>query len=620
MDKDTLGPAERIINAVISYTDHMVHNRPGVVFKDGRTNIGLRWQMATHKMENGEAVVYALSKDGKKNVRTRVGVRQPDMQIMEGGRVVAEYRPAGLFPEVAVWLYRQFAEVWKMDNEFAARWASYVYAEDQRDIKVIAAAFMLCQSRKGDPVLDGGKFAFYDEDFRSVGEAMTLTQRKDKLDLSPKHLLRIHDVLSLPGIAAVNRELGFGKSVRHPFYGRWTKAVTKYLAYREANPKMLAGQVDAAFRQSVIELCRRAGYKPEAAGFFKILRWKQEQAKDGRRTVGIGMAVKEATSWEGLSEAEICEKIVQGRMSYKVISSLIPKGGLTRAILAASIEAGAFSDKDLVIYTPTLEEFGLLEVQEIKTRWERAVKNSDDMRSANIAKRVKSKVVQEKLQEGADIAVQKAVAEVVKGLRVYVIVDRSGSMSIAIETAKTYVAKFLQGIPPENLHVSCFNSQGREVKIPHPSAAGVRNAFEGLQATGGTDHGEGVLALARHKTKDDEDALFIFIGDQQQATTFENKVAASGLNPVAFGFIYTPGTDGTNHRAVEHTATRLGIPCFMINEKTFEDVYAIPRTFRALIAATPVVHKARPVVVERVTLVDKIIRTDVLKKPVWAVA
>jgi hypothetical protein len=34
MNQENLGPAERIIQTLISYTDHMNHGRPGVVCKD----------------------------------------------------------------------------------------------------------------------------------------------------------------------------------------------------------------------------------------------------------------------------------------------------------------------------------------------------------------------------------------------------------------------------------------------------------------------------------------------------------------------------------------------------------------------------------------------------------
>lgn len=40
--------------------------------------------------------------------------------------------------------------------------------------------------------------------------------------------------------------------------------------------------------------------------------------------------------------------------------------------------------------------------------------------------------------------------------------------------------------------------------------------------------------------------------------------------------------------AVQDTAAVMGIPCFLVDERTFADAYAIPRTIRALVASTPV--------------------------------
>ena len=71
------------------------------------------------------------------------------------------------------------------------------------------------------------------------------------------------------------------------------------------------------------------------------------------------------------------------------------------------------------------------------------------------------------------------------------------------------------------------------------------------------------------------------------------------------------------YHAVTDTAAQLGIPCFMIDEGIFADPYAIPRTIRNLIAATPV-GKATARVVPRVTLVETILKVDLLVKPAWA--
>lgn len=619
MANEALGPAERIIQTLLAGTDHAVHNRPGVVKPAPHLAVGVAWQPVTHKVEGDKKVVYAITKVGTKTTRVRLGEMNGDQTVREAGREVGKYRAPGIFPEVAAWMYNQISEVWKLDNEFAARWASYAFTQEHRDLKVALCAFMLVQSRKGAPEMDKGVIQFYDADFRDVGEAMMLIHDKKTEGLNPKLLLRIADLLMLPQVAETNRKLGFGVSPRHPFMGRWPKVVTKWLEHREENPRLLDGLVKAGFRTTVMELARRVGYKPTTPRFFEALRWKQKQATDGRRDLAIGKAIAAADSWAGLTEQEVCEKVVKEKPGYKRLVGLLSAGQTTRAVLAAAIEAGCLSDKDLIIASPTLEELGLLDVQSIKDRWVRATKGVEDMRAANIAKNVRTTAVKEQLEAAADTALQKAAAEVTKGLRVYVIVDVSGSMEGAIEAAKGHLARFVQGFPMDRLHVAVFNTAGREVKIPHPSAAGVENAFRGVNAGGGTDYGSGIRALAQYKPKEDEDALFIFVGDEGNSGPFHLAVEASGLKPVAFGLVPCVSPRYGRADKVRETAARLNIPCFEIEAATFADPYAIPRTLRALVAATPVgIRAADRVQVKRETLVDVIVKTPLLQVPAWA--
>lgn len=618
---ENLGPAEHIINALLAFSDHMYHGRPGIVTTDARTTTGSKWAPVTHRVEEGVKVVYGLSKVGRRTVQTRLGVLMDDGKVRvredRRSRVVGEYRKPGIYPEVAEWFYAQVAAVWNLDNEFAAKWASYAFGEEHRDLKCVLAAFMLVQSRKGAPEkTDEGEVLFYDEDYRDVGEAMVLTQRKGS-DLTPKALLRMYDVLTLPGVAKINYDLGFTQSDRNPFLGRWPGAVRKWLRYREENPRMLEGLVNAAFRTTVVDLARKVGYKPISSKFFETLRWKQKQAQDGRRTMAIGAELRQAESWAGLSEKEVCARIVEERPNWKRIVSLLPSDvGVTRAVTVAAISAKCLSDKDLVILTPTLEQLGLLDVQDVKDRWLRAVNNAKDMRAASVAKNTRSQAVKDALETGADKAAKVAVAEAVKGLRTYVLVDISGSMEQSIEKAKVMVAKFVQAMPADQVHVCVFNTHGRVIEIKHASTRGVEAAFRGVRSSGGTDYGAGVRCIGNLPPKDDEDSLFIFVGDEQ-AVTFSRAVQASGLRPAAFGLLRIQGGYGMSRTAVQSTATSLGVPCFMIDENTFDDVYAIPRTLRNLIAATPVsTNPSRKSV--RKTIVTQILETKLLEKPAWA--
>jgi len=620
-NKETLGPAETIIQSLLAYSDHIYHGRPGVVVPDARSTTGVRWDPVTHKVgEDGVKTVLRLTRNGKKTIRTEIGTMNGDNRVKNAGADVGLYRKSGLFPEVALWFYKQIAEVWTLDNEFAARWASYAFRQEHRDLKVMLAAFMLVQSRKGDPVMDGGERLFDDEDYRDVGEAMVLLLEKGN-DLNPKLLLRIYDVLNLPEIAKINHELGFGKSAKRPFLGRWPKAIDKYLRYREENPKLLEGLVNkAAFGNTVKTLARRIGYKPTSDKFFATLRWKQKQAEDGRREMAIGKAVRAAESWDHLDEAGVCELIEKNKPGWKRIVGLLPaKIGVTRAVMAATIESGGLSDKDLIILTPTIEDLGLFKVQEIKARHAAALAKASDMRAANIARNVRSKDLKEEMETGADKAAQKAAEEVIKNLRLYVVIDRSASMQGALEKAKPLIAKLIQAIPAERLHVSTFNTIGKVITFKHHSTAGVEAAFRGVNAGGGTVHAEGVRVLAQFPPAADEDSLMIFIGDEGERRHFAEAVEASGLRPLAFGLLATVGPRGGRGQAIRDTAARLDIPCFEIDDRTFDgDPYAIPRTIRNLIAATPVGVNTGRRVVPRVTLVGQILETEILQKPNWA--
>lgn len=615
---ENLGPAERLINALLTHADHAVHNRSGIVTINTNAPMGVSWEAASFKVDeaSGQKIAYFNRKVGSKSTRVRAGVLGEDGMVREGTRLIGEYREPGFFPEVAAWIYAQIAEIYKLDNDFVARWASYAFGQEHRDLKVALCAFLLVQNRRGDPVREGGEVLFYDEDYRDIGEAMCLLRRNDGKDFNPKMILRVGELLRLPQIAQINRELGFSSSAKNPTLGRWERVVEKYLRHREANPKLLEGLVKAGLRTTVQTLAQRIHYKPTSPRFYEILRWKQVQAKDGRRSIAIGTEVSAAESWEGLSEADICARIVETKPNYKRIVGLLPKSvGVTRAIMAAAVSAGSLSNQDLIILTPTLEELGLTTVEPVKSRWEAALAKAENQRATNIALRVKSTEVKEKLVAASDVALKTAIAEVTKGLRIYFMVDISGSMQQAIELAKDYVSKIVSGFPLDKIHVSVFNSGGRLVEIKHASSAGVVNAFKGIQAGGMTDYGAGVTVLSAYKPKPDEDALFIFVGDEQ-ASDFTAAVTRSGLNPVAFALVKI-GHD--TDRCVRNTARELGIPCFNLDKKIFDDVYAVPRTIRNLIASTPVATAgSRIVPTARVSLVETILKTPLLVKPQWA--
>lgn len=194
-------------------------------------------------------------------------------------------------------------------------------------------------------------------------------------------------------------------------------------------------------------------------------------------------------------------------------------------------------------------------------------------------------------------------------------------MEGAIAQAKAHITKLLPAFPLDRLHVATFNTVGRVVSIKHASAAGVENAFRGITAGGGTAYAEGVRALQSLRPAADEDVLFIFVGDEQDSSkrSIAEDIRATGLNPLAIGLIPVVSAQYGRGYAVRMTAIDLGVPCFEIDERVFSDPYAVPRTLRDLIAATPVnrAQHGTPAVA-RVALVETILKTPILVKPVWA--
>jgi hypothetical protein len=650
MDKDTLeklGPAERIIRTMTPFVDHVVHHRTGIVCPDG-SPVGFSWRYAkyfqhadanAHVQKEGERfwagdpgrkVVCLITSKHKHDVFTPIGVLEADGKtVKDGARVVGEYRKPGFFVEVAAWLYKQVAQVWRIDNEFAARWASYAYRDKHEDMKVILAAFLLVQSRSGAPVTSDGALAFYDEDLREVGEAMLL--RDDEFFMNAKLVDRVHQLLRLPAIAQINREMGFGKSDRRSVAGRWDKVVHKWLRYREQNPRMFKGMVSAGWRQTVIKLASESRYVPVTPHFFYgTLGWRQVQAKDGRRQLHIGGAVAQAESWQGLSEEQVCEKITADRPGWNRLAGLLPASvGMTKAVMAAAIDAGCLSDREMVNLAPTIEELGLLGVPTYRERLDKALAAATNMRAANLALRMKTKEGQDKLQQAADTAMQKDMAEAVRQLVLYFFIDISGSMKVAIERAKQIIGRLLGGFPLDKIAVVVFRESARIVTIRHASKAGVDNAFLGIEAEGGTNHASAVVCgTAARKPGPGEDAIFMWFGDggERDYTPLVKAVGGCGVQPVAFGFLEMTGPQCQNWGCVRSAAAALNLPLFDIDERIFGasdtetiDPYAVARSMRAIIAAAPVGAARAAAAPAEKTLIDKIATTELLQLPPWAV-
>lgn len=637
-----LGPAERLIATMTNPTDHLVHNSNGILSTDARHNIGVRWVRASHKDIEGEGrVVFRLdrqrNKKGKEvTKRVRVGVVGDDGIIRDGARVVGEYRKAGLYPEVAVWMYQSIADIWKDDPEFVAHWASWAFPREHKDMKVMLAAFLLAQADRVGAAIKDGEDTFYDDDFRAIGEAMLLLHGKGKNGFDTKLVTRVGQVLKIPGIREINAKLGFGNSDKHPHLGRYPKTVERWLRHRELNTKILDGLVRGGQKKMVRGLAASVRYKPTTPMFFDKLDWNQKQSKDGRRSMALGEQMSSgAVDWSGLSEAEVCEKITAERLSSKVVVSRIAHlGGWTRAVMAACIDAG-MSNRDIELYSLSLEDLGLLDVPAYRKKWETALAaNKSDMRAANLAKNMRKAENVAVMEEAADTTARAVMEEALKGIVIGFVIDISPSQQNAIEESKKFIQKLIPCFPQEKFFASAFHSNPKPLSFPAWNRAAIAKVVGRLTCTGGTRYGEGIngLVQAGMVVPNDHDLVLFIVGDQEDGSrTLERAIQARGLHPTAIVWHQTPSGMGygggrmVNDGAVTQASAALGIPLIRMDllkdAVDAADPYTFLRTLRDLIKSTPVAaaRQFAPVAQRpRFTLVEEILKTELIQKPAWA--
>jgi hypothetical protein len=573
------GAAERLLDVVLTGGAHLWHNRIGV-------DLGGVWYPATRRH------------------------RSYGMPLV---------RP-GLFVPAAVDLYGKLLDIYRLDNELAARFASYAATEsDWRDLQVCCAALMLVQPHAGAPVHDDdGSVAFHDDDYRAVGEAMLLRYESGGRMMTPKQVLRVASLLEVPAIAALNRQAGFADpTARKPPLGRWPAAARRWLAYRERNLPLLEGLVTAGYKETIKALARKCGYRPAGEAFFAVLGWEQKQSAGGHRTVGVdgGLVVAKRDRFDGLSEVDICERIVAEKLSYKEVVGRLPAGlGLTPAIMAALLPS--LSDRDLRILTPTLESLGLLADTGIRARWEAALATATDQRSLNIARNVRGADVREALEGAAEAAVATAVSEAVsdEDVHVFFLVDKSGSMEGAIEKSKDALIRILAGFPGQRLHIVAFDTMGRLLRPKATTRVGVTHLFESVRAGGGTTHSAALreLHVQGVRVPADGKLIVIVVGDEagERGDAFALSFMEYGYQPAALALIVNVDRGWQRGSTVRDAARELEIPFSEVAVEQFDDPYQVTRVLKALLDAPVAVAGVRTA-----GWLDKVLATPLLAKP-----
>ncbi len=191
-----------------------------------------------------------------------------------------------------------------------------------------------------------------------------------------------------------------------------------------------------------------------------------------------------------------------------------------------------------------------------------------------------------------------------------VLIDKSGSMTNAIEKSKEMLTRILAGFPEEKVHIATFDTVGTVMKPKAPSRAAVQHMLKGISASGGTVHGAALYALYSNGVKIPEGAklIVIVVGDEagESGRAFADAFTRYGYKPDAIALLLSVASANARGTTVQACATEMSLPFSTVDVEQFDDPYQVTRVLGALLEA-PLMSNHRTS-----AWVEKVMRTKLL--------
>lgn len=306
----------------------------------------------------------------------------------------------------------------------------------------------------------------------------------------------------------------------------------------------------------------------------------QKTLFDGEPPEGSSMAaIKELSKAD--SATEQARVIIERKIPYRVASTVV--SAMTPTVLLALVEV--MTPQELINNLSSLKQRGVMDNPKlnelIKEKLEAAKKN----KRVSALKATKAGEV-----SGMSDDINKQLAEVAdtklksKGRikrPTALLVDKSGSMNLAIELGKQ-IAATVSAVMDADLFVYAFDAMGYPVKPQGEDVASWEKAFRGIKAGGQTSYGAPIEFLRRNKQRVEQ---IIFVGDEGEnasppfLTTLQNYQREMGVN-VHVVFVKC----GNTTDKLELMCQRNGIPYDAWDFKG--DYYSVPELIPFLTQAS----------------------------------
>jgi len=470
----------------------------------------------------------------------------------------------------------------KKDPYFLAHLASYALTQTKnKDLQIFTTYVNSLSDADGSPFSIGSEYK--KPNLRFISHAAVQM-------FDPKLALRILILADEFKYGVVD----YLREAAHCSQGLRT-ALKRYLQYRENNPQMLRGIHDI-------------GFNPTIRTMYKILRMipNDEAAKIIHFKIkGKKLEYEKTMQFKRLTDLEVAKAIQKNKWPVLGVLSRLDRP-ISPVIAVALLEQA--TGNQAVIFRKTFEDAGVLADKEVMKLYQGKIATAKTaLDRAETLSKDASEAVKTALQEAR---AESRKAEVGSIGKVFMHLDISGSMENVLDIAKkrgAILAEIVQN-PQENFKWGTFNLTGNMLEIPNKF---VEDAFAaklyGIYGGGGTD-AFSLYPTARHFNSD----VDIFISDgAHNAGDLGDKIAEfhkenpKVLKPRVCVIVWIPSREDEYARqAIRRGYEANDIPVVVLNPDTV--------TQSALVA-----EAIRSAMMGPIAVIDDIMKTDLLKLPLW---
>jgi hypothetical protein len=339
--------------------------------------------------------------------------------------------------------------------------------------------------------------------------------------------------------------------------------VERYLRQREANPAWFDSSVLVA-RKALKRLYALLHVRPSPRA--QAILFDNDPPADSRLS-----ALKRIAT--APTPQAVADEILASKLPFRVAVSVLPQ--ITPETLEALVDR--MTSQEVINHLAMLQRHGAMAHLNVRALIEAKLEAAKrDTRVSALKVEVAGKAVEaaggESLQSQLDeVADARLKAQGKLRRSTGLLVDKSGSMEVAIETGNR-IAAMLSSVAQKELYVYAFDTMAYEITSPTRDWAGWKKAFEGIHANGETSVGVSLELMRRRNQAVDQ--LIIVTDEEEYNPPFfiESYLKYRQELKVSPSITFVKVPDSTTK--LEQQCKRAGLP-YSVFEFT-GDYYALP--------------------------------------------